>query len=71
MGVLGVVYWDILVLQPLSTLLLLFEAPNKVIQKRYHKLLDYGNLSRKAKDDKVSLGGIILAIKLFLENSKC
>ena len=35
--------------------MLRFEAPNKVIQKRYDKLLDYDNLSRKAKDDKVGL----------------
>ena len=46
---------DELVLVPLTTLMLRFEAPNKVIQKRYDKLLDYDNLSRKAKDDKVGL----------------
>ena len=45
---------DDLVLQPLSVLLLRFEAPNKVTQKRYDKLLDYDTLSRKSKDDKVS-----------------
>ena len=44
---------DDLVLMPLTTLILRFEAPNKVIQKRYDKLLDYDNMSRKAKDDKV------------------
>ena len=49
---------DELVLVPLTTLMLRFEAPNKVIQKRYDKLLDYDNLSRKGKDDKVSLSFI-------------
>ena len=44
---------DDLVLYPLTQLSQLFEGPNKVIQKRYDKLLDYDNMKRKAQNDKV------------------
>ncbi|XP_069133070.1 dynamin-binding protein-like [Argopecten irradians] len=41
-----------LVISPLERLVQFFIAPNKVIQKRYDKLLDYDSMLRKSKDDK-------------------
>ncbi|OWF54976.1 dynamin-binding protein-like [Mizuhopecten yessoensis] len=40
------------VISPLERLVQFFIAPNKVIQKRYDKLLDYDSMLRKSKDDK-------------------
>ncbi|XP_060066478.1 dynamin-binding protein-like [Ylistrum balloti] len=40
------------VICPLERLVQFFLAPNKVIQKRYDKLLDYDSMLRKSKDDK-------------------
>ncbi|XP_029637819.1 dynamin-binding protein isoform X2 [Octopus sinensis] len=45
---------DMLVLQPLNQLLSLFLGPNKVIEKRFDKLLDYDSLARKSKLDKTN-----------------
>ncbi|GAB1611131.1 dynamin-binding protein-like isoform X2 [Argonauta hians] len=45
---------DMLVLQPLNQLLSLFFGPNKVIEKRFDKLLDYDSLARKSKLDKAN-----------------
>jgi len=42
------------VLLPLTQLCQMFEGPNNVILKRYHKLLDYDNLRRKFQSDKVN-----------------
>ncbi|XP_062618724.1 dynamin-binding protein-like, partial [Saccostrea cucullata] len=39
-----------LVTSPLNRLTSLFEAPNKVIQKRFDKLLDYDSMQRKVTD---------------------
>ncbi|XP_060600794.1 dynamin-binding protein-like isoform X2 [Ruditapes philippinarum] len=44
---------DELVVLPLGQMTQMFEGPNKVIQKRYDKLLDYDNLKRKSQSDKV------------------
>ncbi|XP_045175182.2 dynamin-binding protein-like isoform X2 [Mercenaria mercenaria] len=44
---------DELVVLPLGQMTQMFEGPNKVIQKRYDKLLDYDNLKRKCQSDKV------------------
>ncbi len=41
---------DELVIHPLSHLVQMFEGPNKVIVKRFDKLLDYDSQFRKAKD---------------------
>ncbi|KAL4224790.1 hypothetical protein ACF0H5_015486 [Mactra antiquata] len=43
---------DELVVLPLNQMVGMFEGPNKVIQKRYDKLLDYDNMKRKAQNDK-------------------
>lgn len=42
-----------MVTSPLNTLLALFEAPGKVIQKRFDKLLDYDSMQRKVTDGRV------------------
>lgn len=42
-----------MVTSPLNTLLALFEAPSKVIQKRFDKLLDYDSMQRKVTDGRV------------------
>ncbi|XP_061166815.1 dynamin-binding protein-like [Saccostrea echinata] len=42
-----------LVTSPLNRLMSLFEAPNKVIQKRFDKLLDYDSMQRKVTDGRM------------------
>lgn len=36
-----------LVVVPLSNLIVMFNGPNKVIQKRFDKLLDFDSMQRK------------------------
>lgn len=45
---------ETLVISPLNQLQSLFLGPNKVIQKRFDKLLDYDSLARKSKIDKAN-----------------
>lgn len=46
---------DKMVLSPLSALLTLFPGPQKLIQKRYDKLLDYNSYHQKAAGDEMDL----------------
>lgn len=39
---------------PLNKLVALLDGPNKIIQKRFDKLLDYNNLIGRGKEDKVT-----------------
>ena len=43
------------VVEPLRKLVLLLSGPNKVIEKRFDKLIDYNNLLGRDKDDNVGV----------------